>query len=602
MLFWIACFSTILLCSGFSAGAESLVPGDTAPVPIEEGWSYRWADSAAELRDDSDCQWYPLPHFPSRIAGRNGRSYLALKVPLPQKNYSYPSIYLERVYLLTEILLDGKVIYSHGDLEASVSECFQGLDWHLASLPPDYAGKTMLFLFRSDYNVIGLKHSVMLGNRSDHVRNIVRSDVPRVVCATIFFFIGGIALFLSLVRHYRIRGLFGFCALSFGAAIHTIYYSSVKTLVVKAPLFWNYAWLFSTAVMIVGGIELLRMLFANRPSKLLRPLVYVHLGYAIAAALAFALKRYDLAPLLDAGRLALYAAEFSVALSVLAVALHRESRYARVIGLGMLGLAGAMALDFLAASQSIPYYRFGTHWGLLCAIASFGFVFADQLSKTVKIANAYKKEFAQLREKERRLIYADLHDHIGGKLNDLLLLAERGAEADFEARSLLKDFADGLRSGLTMLRERLSTLEDLETLSRDFVLGAQLSLIRRYSAAGRKVRIEISEELRFLLKNREFGSSAGTLHATLMELATNDLKYGLGMSEWRFFLVDGEPFRIGIRLCARTEYARSPADGGRGRRTIAERIEDLDGRIVEGPSIDAEGHFLFHFEVPLSVS
>jgi hypothetical protein len=203
----------MLLCSGLYAGAESLVPGETAPVPIQEGWSYRWADSAAALRDDFDSQWSTLPNFPSRIAGRNGRSYLALKVPLPHKAYSYPSIYLERVYLLTEILLEGTAIYSHGALEASASECFQGLDWHLVSLPPDYAGKTLIFLFRSDYNVIGLKHSVMLGNRSDHVRNIVRSDAPRVVCATIFFFIGCIALFLSFVRHYRIRGLFGFCSL-----------------------------------------------------------------------------------------------------------------------------------------------------------------------------------------------------------------------------------------------------------------------------------------------------------------------------------------------------------------------------------------------------
>jgi hypothetical protein len=30
--------------------------------------------------------------------------------------------------------------------------------------------------------------------------------------------------------------------------------------------------------MIIGGIELLRMLFPNRPSKLLRPLVYLHSG------------------------------------------------------------------------------------------------------------------------------------------------------------------------------------------------------------------------------------------------------------------------------------------------------------------------------------
>jgi hypothetical protein len=91
-----------------------------------------------------------------------------------------------------------------------------------------------------------------------------------------------------------------------------------------------------------------------------------------------------------------------------------------------------------------------------------------------------------------------------------------------------------------------------------------------------------------LLKDREFGSSAGTLHAVLMELATNDLKYGIGMSEWRFFLVNGEPPRIGIRLLARSEYTRSPIDGGRGRRTIAERIDDLDGRIAAGPSIDEE--------------
>jgi two-component system sensor histidine kinase ChiS len=153
-----------------------------------------------------------------------------------------------------------------------------------------------------------------------------------------------------------------------------------------------------------------------------------------------------------------------------------------------------------------------------------------------------------------------------------------------------------------MLRERLTSLEDLETLSRDFALGAQLSLIRRYSAAGRKVKIDINDELRSLLRDKEFGAAAGNLHAVLMEIATNDLKYGIGMSSWRFEKVGGQPPRIGIRLHALSEFTCSAADGGRGKRTIAERIHELDGRIIEGPSIDAEGRFVFHFEVPVPES
>ena len=70
---------------------------------IQDGWQYRWGtsllDSAGSplwAKDLSDAGWHPM-QFPGQPPGRKDEHTLWLKVDIPEKDYTNPTIFAKFV-------------------------------------------------------------------------------------------------------------------------------------------------------------------------------------------------------------------------------------------------------------------------------------------------------------------------------------------------------------------------------------------------------------------------------------------------------------------------------------------------------------------------
>jgi len=91
-----------------------------------------------------------------------------------------------------------------------------------------------------------------------------------------------------------------------------------------------------------------------------------------------------------------------------------------------------------------------------------------------------------------------------------------------------------------MLQERILVLEDIAALSENFGMGIHLVLLRRYNRVGRplKFNLKMDDEKSFI--GDEYAQLRNGLFAVMSEIATNDLKYGRGESQWNLKLAVDE--------------------------------------------------------------
>lgn len=178
------------------------------------------------------------------------------------------------------------------------------------------------------------------------------------------------------------------------------------------------------------------------------------------------------------------------------------------------------------------------------------------------------------RHDEARSLYADLHDHLGSAITDASILSAKAVSSGSASLETLVKLRALIRSIGEGLRNRLHHFDNLTRLENDFPIGVHLILLDRYSARGRQLifssgSAECSQYLRVLpiLHRRE-------LFSIMNEIATNDLKYGSGVSSWEMSL-DDSTFNLAMR--ASTSFSGEAK--GLGQRTIQERTERLGGSV-----------------------
>ncbi|HEY9053228.1 MAG TPA: hypothetical protein VIO60_00270, partial [Rectinemataceae bacterium] len=559
-------------------------PADEAPFALGGSWEYRWAESAEKARE-AEGAWLPYSHYPSTPPDRRGRRFLSVRTSLPPGRFSDPALFFDRIYLLAEFYLDGRLIHSTGQLESEEDEeHFAGLQAHIVHLPQAWAGKELRVVFRSEYQVIGIKKRVWIGNRDDLVAKILADDMDRLVLFVLFVAAGLISFFIQRrpLAHSG-SGSFGFA--SIGAGFHTLYYSSVKQFLFGSPLFWNYVWIISTATMIVSILIFSSWVNPKRFPRLARGLGAFHIAYAVATAMAFGAKDYDLAGLLSTWRLALYAVEFVTALSMILPGIFRGHGESRLIALGLGGAALVMGWDLFAASQVVPLYTFGSHWGFLILLFCMGWVLIQRLLGALRVAAAHQSELERARFAERERIYADLHDHLGSALNDLVIASRQGLEGTRRPEEALGAVNAGLVSSYKQLRERLDSLEEEDLIRKDFAQALQLALLRRYRSAGRLVKFQAPQAARQAFQDLLDDGRRLQLFSAAEEIATNDLKHGSGTSSWYLESgsVGGRPFAV-LSMSAASSYDPETAVPGRGERNLMLRLRNC-GALVESAGL-----------------
>ncbi|PJZ28497.1 hybrid sensor histidine kinase/response regulator [Leptospira kmetyi] len=179
--------------------------------------------------------------------------------------------------------------------------------------------------------------------------------------------------------------------------------------------------------------------------------------------------------------------------------------------------------------------------------------------------------------KVRQKINIDLHDHLGAKLIDLKFLSEELLSGKIKPdQNLIEKIHGTVNQSIGMLREQMLKIEDLNLVSENFITGVNLVLLRRYSDAGREIDFQNEEELIQLFESHRDENALMEFFGIINEVATNDLKYGKGISSWKFSLINHE---ILMEMNSESDYALSNNRTGRGTENLIQRSAKLEGKM-----------------------
>ncbi|PJZ58452.1 ATP-binding protein [Leptospira barantonii] len=179
--------------------------------------------------------------------------------------------------------------------------------------------------------------------------------------------------------------------------------------------------------------------------------------------------------------------------------------------------------------------------------------------------------------KVRQKINIDLHDHLGAKLIDLKFLSEELLSGKIKPdQNLIEKIHGTVNQSIGMLREQMLKIEDLNLVSENFITGVNLVLLRRYSDAGREIDFQSEEALIQLFESHRDENALMEFFGIINEVTTNDLKYGKGISNWKFSLINHE---ILMEMKSESDYTLSNNRTGRGTENLIQRTAKLEGKM-----------------------
>ena len=174
---------------------------------------------------------------------------------------------------------------------------------------------------------------------------------------------------------------------------------------------------------------------------------------------------------------------------------------------------------------------------------------------------------------ERDKIFTDLHDHLGGKITNLMLLVEKLDQNDANTerfRGMVREISSVFRTGIL-------SIMDQNSLEKDLVEGLNLIVIRRYS--------KLERDFRFIWNREAFPDNVPisdpgrveVLYGIINEICNNDMKYGEGQSVWELIRAGENKFRL--RFQSSSRYSRPQMDGGFGDKNLRKRAEALHAHL-----------------------
>lgn len=236
--------------------------------------------------------------------------------------------------------------------------------------------------------------------------------------------------------------------------------------------------------------------------------------------------------------------------SILFLVLNKQNQQSLYfMGFGLFVFA---VLCFLAISLNF----IGLQGGLYLIIAYAIYVVFQSLfmsnyfAKTVERSNQLKLQMQEEHQialqKQRSEMQLMVHDQLGAGLTDLKVMIERKIRSQERPifDSILPNLHNRVISILQSLRNQLLHLEDLDLIYQNFLTGVNLTLLRRYTNAGREFDFHVSETAEAHFENLKLHAEIRNyylnIYYILYELCTNDLKYGIGESSWSIDVSSGK--------------------------------------------------------------
>ena len=282
----------------FLTGCSEITRDDSSAtqdfqIELKSGWQYRWGDSPLNNHDQpswvfepDNTQWKNLEQFPAQPPERQGSNNLWMSVLLPDKALKDPVLYTQGIFMSVDAYLDGKKIYSFGDIDKQGFSRFSGYKWHIIDLPEDSGGKYLFFRIYSDFYYIGFHRSVTLSSYRSFITDVLQTEADNVVLSFIFFFAGCFFVYIHFKKvaskAFLYFGLTLFCLF-----IYSFYYTYLKVIFFDYAYFSTYLWYLMIFMIPVTFIGTYHHIFDAGWKAIISKLFYTHLLLALLNVAAF---------------------------------------------------------------------------------------------------------------------------------------------------------------------------------------------------------------------------------------------------------------------------------------------------------------------------
>ena len=446
---------------------------------MSKGWEYQWENRTTtdgqkntdEMMLPIEKEWKPIV-YPLNPPERNGRNLLFLRHTIPAGSWSEPALLIDgRGILLTfRAYVGEQLIHKFGRMNSRGEGRISGISSHIIPLDIQHLGQTLVIHVFSDYSNIGIRGRVYIGSKSSIYQSIVRKDINKLVIG-IFMVLIGLLDFFSYRHNIKTTGaipMFGVLALALG--LYTINVTTLKDVILFAPVFWFNLYIVSMTIIPVGAIGFVWQTFRARPGNFLHRLWILHAVYAAVCQLSFLLALYALAPI-SIGTLLLNILRWLLILEMFMIigiiswdAFAKKDAQARIYLCGFLPVILAGIHDSLAGLDKIESSSSYVPWAMMVFILSLELI---QRRLFIKVQNRLKKYTAQLEIKsvEKEELLRDLHDGIGGLITNIKFISEMGRSSTSipEMKEALANISEHSSESLIEIGNFMQSLDEDDT-------------------------------------------------------------------------------------------------------------------------------------------
>ncbi len=232
------------------------------PQLLNDGWEYTWEFSIENI-NKGDSNWNKVTLPLSQLKKQSNTIWL--RTTLPANLPVHPALYIRELYLSVVAYVDQNPIYSFWDLDIKYSREFIPKKSHIIPIPNSVAGKKIYFKIQSHYPLIGITGPVFIGSEYSLIKKILLSDIDNISIASIALIIGIFALMIFIANRKQ-WAYFYFGIFALFQVLYITNYTSLRDLLLDAPLLWIYFWLFSSVWSTAMFIGFIKVIF-NYPHK-----------------------------------------------------------------------------------------------------------------------------------------------------------------------------------------------------------------------------------------------------------------------------------------------------------------------------------------------
>ncbi|MCZ8237622.1 MAG: 7TM-DISM domain-containing protein [Leptospiraceae bacterium] len=565
---------------------------DQIPVNLSENWEFYWKQLVyPDTFSQVNVSTKPTAYVPFRLwtsqkikneyLPAKGYATYRMKIKVQKDNEEQQfSVFFAHPFSASKLFINGRPLFEVGKVSANLDEMVPlRLNTLVEFSTKEQYLDIVIHFSNRDYFRGGPRGQFLLASAKQMHRYQMQNNMSEIVIFGLIFgaFIYHLAFFILNRKH-----------------VVFLYFSLLcLTFLIRIPLINSKLYLFffpviPTAIVtnLIHFIDIFSLLAANQFLIHLfqrKRIPFISEGFLLGGIIAFfsplfpGFWKYYFNLYYVIGFVILFFIH-----SALLLYLHREEKQVHyLMGIGLFGLSVscylAIFLNLYGASGGI-YLIIGYAIYVTFQSISLSKYFSYAIESRANIELQMQEQNLRALSKQREEMQLMVHDNLGAGLTDLKILMDREiVKSKSNKRSFLYGLRGRLNSILVSLRANLLEIEDLNLLYENFLTGLNLKLLRRYSEIGREINLQLTDSmiqhfhnLKISPANRDFYIN---LYYIFYEVCTNDLKYGMGETEWSLSFVNGD-----IHFIQRNQSQNKIGKETPVLKSITTRLSLLDGR------------------------